>query len=47
MWERGIVITLRIPNSTEATQDMDDLYHTFKAHTCASKNNAASPKISR
>ena len=38
MWEHRIVIILGLPNSTEVTQDMYDLYQTFKPQMYVKKS---------
>ena len=47
MWEHGFVIILGLKNSTDVTQEMDDLYQTFKPQTYASTKSAASLNISQ
>ena len=47
MWESRIVVMLGLTNSTEVTQEMDDLYQTFKPQTYASTKRATSLKIAQ
>ena len=47
MWERGIVIILGLPNSTEVNQEIDYLYHTFNTKTYARTKRDAYLKIAR
>lgn len=47
LWNKGIIIILGLPNATEATQEMDDLYQTFKPRTYRSAQRAASIKLAR
>ena len=47
MLELGIIIILGLPNATDASQEIDDLYQTFKPRKYERKNNSDSIKIAR